>query len=116
MPSWFDIDGQIDRHDAEDCHQLDLEAEDARDHAEEAANQHVLDTGDGKVDVRMKDDELYVLLHDALGQGIDVQIFRNRGIVSIVLVDSGSLFPMGPSAEIELDDLINAIHYLQKDV
>lgn len=51
-----------------------------------------------------------LVITDAIGQGVDVELCRTRGIVSIVLLVDDK--PTGPSAEIELEDLIEAVHAL----
>lgn len=86
--------------------------DDQRDHTEEAFNQHVANTGDGEVDVHDNGEDEYVLIHDVIGQWIDVKLYLNRAIVSVVLCNNDT--PIGPSAEIQLEDLENALNYLKK--
>lgn len=58
------------------------------------------------------DDEPYVLIEDAIGQGVDVRLYANRGIVSVILVSDNT--PIGASAEIEFEDLDTAIEMLRR--
>lgn len=54
----------------------------------------------------------FVRVPDALGAGVDTKIYRERGIVSIVLVDSTSGQPTGPSAELNIEDVAAAVKLL----
>lgn len=57
-------------------------------------------------------DDSYVLVQDAIGQGVDVRLYCERGIVSLVFVIDG--LPEGPSADVQLEDLEKAIDMLKK--
>lgn len=53
-----------------------------------------------------------VVVHDAIGQGVDAKITRERGIISIVLIDSHSSKVLAPSAELDADALVEALRSL----
>lgn len=65
--------------------------------------------------VKQEDADLggeYVQVPDALGAGVDAKIYRERGVVSVVLVDSYSGQPVGASAELNIDDVAQAMRLL----
>ena len=53
------------------------------------------------------------IVRDAIGTHIDVNLQITRGILSIVLEVEGEP-TSGPSAEIDIDDLIEALDWLQR--
>lgn len=66
----------------------------------------------GRLELREDDPGEYVQLPDALGTGIDARLYRNRGILSVVLVGTYSQQPVGPSAELNIDDMLEALRLL----
>lgn len=56
--------------------------------------------------------EEYAELLDAIGTGVNLRLYRDRGIVSVVLHDPTRLHVLTTSAEIELDDLMEAVKWL----
>lgn len=52
------------------------------------------------------------VITDAIGQGVDIEITRVRGIVSVVLIDSETGEALAASAEIEYSDLCRVVDQL----
>ena len=57
-------------------------------------------------------DDPYVLIPDAIGQGVDLRLYRNRSIISIVLVESPDGKPICASAEVDYENLQAAVDLL----
>lgn len=66
------------------------------------------------VDTRDNDglDEPVVIVRDAIGTHVDVSLTLVRGILSVVLEVEGQ--SIGPSAEIDIDDMREALALLER--